>query len=91
MRPLSRRALAGALAGLLLAAAALPALAGDRTITDATGRELSVPDDPARVFAAGPPAAGGQIVSASPRARACGATSASAAASTSASATSAVS
>ena len=57
MRPLSRRALAGALAGLLLAAAALPALAGDRTITDATGRELSVPGAPARVFAAGPPAA----------------------------------
>lgn len=44
------------LAAALLALAALPALA-DRAITDATGREVTVPDDPARVFAAGPPAA----------------------------------
>lgn len=44
------------LSAALLALAALPALA-ERSITDATGREVTVPDDPARVFAAGPPAA----------------------------------
>ncbi|WP_199261450.1 iron ABC transporter substrate-binding protein [Paracoccus binzhouensis] len=41
-------------AALLLAA---PAVAQDRIVTDATGRAVSVPADPARVFAAGPPAA----------------------------------
>ncbi|WEF25581.1 iron ABC transporter substrate-binding protein [Paracoccus sp. S3-43] len=44
------------IAALLLAAPAL-ALAQDRTVTDATGRAVSVPAAPARVFAAGPPAA----------------------------------
>ena len=61
MMQFSRRALTGiltgALAGALLASLTLPALAGDRTITDATGREVTVPENPARVFAAGPPAA----------------------------------
>lgn len=51
----SRRGFAAALLALV---AALPALAFEgRTVTDATGREVQVPDDPARVFAAGPPAA----------------------------------
>ena len=55
MIDLSRRAFAGA---LLAATLALPALALDgRAITDATGREVLVPENPARVFAAGPPAA----------------------------------
>lgn len=46
------------LAALFLAAAtAGPAFAQDRTVTDATGREVAIPADPARVFAAGPPAA----------------------------------
>ncbi|MBL3570646.1 iron ABC transporter substrate-binding protein [Rhodovulum sulfidophilum] len=40
---------------LALAAAALAA--ETRTITDATGRQIEVPADPRRVFAAGPPAA----------------------------------
>lgn len=44
------------LATLLAVCLALPALA-DRSVTDATGRKVAVPDDPARVFAAGPPAA----------------------------------
>ncbi|MBK4215615.1 iron ABC transporter substrate-binding protein [Paracoccus caeni] len=45
-------------AGLALAIAAIPALAFDgKTITDATGREVQVPANPAKVFAAGPPAA----------------------------------
>lgn len=42
------------LLALALAALALPALA--KTVTDATGRIVTVPDNPARVFAAGPPA-----------------------------------
>lgn len=46
-----------ALAGALLALAALPALAQTRIVTDVTGREVQVPENPARVFAAGPPAA----------------------------------
>ncbi|WP_323717702.1 iron ABC transporter substrate-binding protein [Paracoccus aminovorans] len=55
MMHLTRRTLAGVLLALLAAA---PALALDgRTITDATGREIRVPADPGRVFAAGPPAA----------------------------------
>ena len=47
-----------ALKGAILAAlTALPVLAFDgRTVTDATGREVQVPANPARVFAAGPPA-----------------------------------
>lgn len=47
------QALAAGLALLLLALA--PAAA--REVTDATGRSVTVPDHPARVFAAGPPAA----------------------------------
>lgn len=44
-------------AALLVALTALPALAFDgRTVTDATGREVQAPTNPARVFAAGPPA-----------------------------------
>ncbi|MDK8873523.1 iron ABC transporter substrate-binding protein [Paracoccus sp. SSJ] len=55
MMPLSRRLLVGA---LLAAAFALPAPAFEgRTVTDATGRTMQIPTDPARVFAAGPPAA----------------------------------
>ena len=55
MIPLCRRAFAGA---LLAAALALPLPAFEaRTVTDATGRAVQVPADPARVFAAGPPAA----------------------------------
>ncbi|MFV0359249.1 iron ABC transporter substrate-binding protein [Tropicimonas sp.] len=42
-----------ALLSLVLAVTAAPA----REITDATGRVVTVPDDPERVFAAGPPAA----------------------------------
>ncbi|MFE3837399.1 ABC transporter substrate-binding protein [Pseudogemmobacter sonorensis] len=50
--------LALALPALTLPALAPPALAFDgRTVTDSTGREVQVPVDPARVFAAGPPAA----------------------------------
>ncbi|TCM82710.1 ABC transporter substrate-binding protein [Rhodovulum steppense] len=45
---------AGGLAAVLVA---LPAAAETRTITDATGRQVEVPADPERVFAAGPPAA----------------------------------
>ncbi len=46
----------GGFAALLLSA--LPLLAFDgRTVTDATGRAVQVPADPAAVFAAGPPAA----------------------------------
>ncbi len=42
----------------LIALTALPAAAFDGTpFTDATGREVQVPANPARVFAAGPPAA----------------------------------
>ena len=49
---------ATALKGAILAAlTAFPALAFDgRPVTDATGREVLVPVNPARVFAAGPPA-----------------------------------
>lgn len=47
-----------AFAALALALAATPALAFDgKTVADATGREVQVPANPARVFAAGPPAA----------------------------------
>lgn len=53
MRQFARRALASA----ALALAVLPALAGDRVVADATGAEVTVPEAPARVFAAGPPAA----------------------------------
>lgn len=52
-RPLTRRALCAA----LLALAALPAAAQTRIVTDDTGREIALPENPARVFAAGPPAA----------------------------------
>lgn len=44
------------IAAALLMLAALPALA-ERSITDTTGREVTIPENPARVFAAGPPAA----------------------------------
>lgn len=47
-------------AAALLVLAALPAAAFDgptQTVTDATGRSVEIPADPARVFAAGPPAA----------------------------------
>ena len=44
------------IAAALLTLAALPALA-ERSITDTTGREVTIPENPARVFAAGPPAA----------------------------------
>lgn len=55
MKHLPPHLLKGAALALLVA---LPALAFDgRTITDATGRAVQVPADPARVFAAGPPAA----------------------------------
>ena len=41
----------------LAALAALPALAFDgRPFADATGRDVLLPENPARVFAAGPPA-----------------------------------
>lgn len=53
---LPRRAVATLLTAWL-ALPALPALADDRTVTDATGRSVDVPANPARVFAAGPPAA----------------------------------
>ncbi len=54
MRYFPAKALTGAVLASLLA---LPALAFDgRTVTDATGREVLVPANPARVFAAGPPA-----------------------------------
>ncbi len=44
-------------AAILAALTAFPAPAFDgRAVTDATGREVVVPTDPARVFAAGPPA-----------------------------------
>ena len=44
-------------AAVLAALAALPALAFDgRPFADATGRDVLVPENPARVFAAGPPA-----------------------------------
>ncbi|NGM45491.1 iron ABC transporter substrate-binding protein [Rhodobacter sp. SGA-6-6] len=44
-------------AAALAALVALPALAFDgRSFTDATGRDVLVPENPARVFAAGPPA-----------------------------------
>ncbi|WP_323032590.1 iron ABC transporter substrate-binding protein [Paracoccus sp. (in: a-proteobacteria)] len=59
MTQLTRRALAGLLLTAALTvsfAPAAPAFDG-RTITDITGREVQVPTDPARVFAAGPPAA----------------------------------
>lgn len=53
MRYLAATVRAAALAVL----AALPTLALDgRTVTDATGREVVVPANPSRVFAAGPPA-----------------------------------
>ncbi|MDO5640849.1 MAG: ABC transporter substrate-binding protein [Paracoccus sp. (in: a-proteobacteria)] len=42
-------------AAALALATAFPATAN--TITDATGRQVEIPDNPARVFAAGPPAA----------------------------------
>ena len=42
---------------IALLALACPALADNTTITDATGRKVLIPADPARVFAAGPPAA----------------------------------
>lgn len=52
-----RRILPAALIGALLALAS-PALAFDvQPFVDATGRTVEVPADPARVFAAGPPAA----------------------------------
>jgi iron complex transport system substrate-binding protein len=52
---LTRRSLSGLILAL---AAAGPALALDgASFTDATGRTVAVPVDPARVFAAGPPAA----------------------------------
>ncbi|RWR30388.1 iron ABC transporter substrate-binding protein [Sinirhodobacter populi] len=52
-----RRLLPAALIGALLALAA-PALAFEgQSVVDATGRTIEVPADPARVFAAGPPAA----------------------------------
>lgn len=55
MKHLPAPALTGALLALL---AALPAAAQDsQIVTDATGREVTVPADPAAVFAAGPPAA----------------------------------
>ena len=55
MRHLSAKALTGSLFATLIA---LPVLAFDgRTVTDATGREVQIPANPARVFAAGPPAA----------------------------------
>ena len=55
MMRLTRRALAGVLSILV---AAGPALAQEgKTVTDAGGRQVRVPVDPARVFAAGPPAA----------------------------------
>ena len=48
------KALKGA---ILVALTAFPVLAFDgRTVTDATGREVQVPVNPAKVFAAGPPA-----------------------------------
>lgn len=54
MRYFPAKALKGAVLASLLA---LPALAFDgRPVTDATGREVLVPANPARVFAAGPPA-----------------------------------
>ncbi|VDC30616.1 ABC transporter substrate-binding protein [Pseudogemmobacter humi] len=54
MRSFSATALKAA---VFAALAALPALALDgRSVTDATGREVQVPANPARVFAAGPPA-----------------------------------
>lgn len=49
---LTRRALGLSVAALLIGLT--PALARD--VTDATGRKVSVPDAPLRVFAAGPPA-----------------------------------
>ncbi|WP_138466674.1 ABC transporter substrate-binding protein [Poseidonocella sp. HB161398] len=51
--PMPRRLAAAA----ILLWAALAAAAAAREITDATGRSVTVPDSPARVFAAGPPAA----------------------------------
>lgn len=55
--PVSRRRILtiAVIALAMLLAGILPALA--REITDATGRTVTVPDAPARVFAAGPPAA----------------------------------
>lgn len=54
MRHFPSHALKGA---ILAALTAFPAFAFDgQTITDATGREVLVPANPARVFAAGPPA-----------------------------------
>lgn len=43
-------------AACLVAMFALPGLAEQRSFTDVTGRQIQVPDDPSRVFAAGPPA-----------------------------------
>ncbi|WP_290685757.1 MULTISPECIES: iron ABC transporter substrate-binding protein [unclassified Haematobacter] len=55
MRYFSAASLIGAALAALIA---LPAAALDgRTVTDATGREVMVPVQPERVFAAGPPAA----------------------------------
>lgn len=51
----SRRAISGAILSLGLAFSAV-AFDG-RTVTDVTGREVVVPHNPERVFAAGPPAA----------------------------------
>ncbi len=55
MRQLARRSVAGI---FLAFTASCPALAfNGQIITDATGREIEVPANPAKVFAAGPPAA----------------------------------
>lgn len=51
------RRLAAFIAALAFAAAAPVAPAGAEPITDSAGRSVEIPPDPARVFAAGPPAA----------------------------------
>lgn len=57
MRHLFPAALKGALLAAALTAGAAPASAEQHSYIDATGRDIAVPADPARVFAAGPPAA----------------------------------
>jgi iron complex transport system substrate-binding protein len=55
----SRRGLVRGLIAALLCVAMVPSApqsASARDIVDATGRAVAVPDAPARVFAAGPPA-----------------------------------
>ncbi|ARC89011.1 hypothetical protein [Rhodovulum sp. MB263] len=52
-----RLRLAALMAGALALGVAAALAAETRTITDATGRQIEVPADPRRVFAAGPPAA----------------------------------